>query len=58
VFAKVRRFLTLMILGLVVAFAVDQFQYRGSHSRNVWRSVEEARNQFNDQVELVLRKLR
>jgi hypothetical protein len=47
-----------MILGLVVAFAVDQFQYRGSHSRNVWRSAEEVRNQFNDQVERVLRKLR
>jgi hypothetical protein len=54
----VRRFLTLTVLGLVAAIAVDQLQFHGSHSRQVWQSVEEARDQFNHQVQLVRRMFR
>jgi pilus assembly protein Flp/PilA len=48
----------LIILGLVVAFATDQLQFRGAHSRQVWQGLEEARDQLNDQVRFVLRQLR
>jgi hypothetical protein len=47
-----------MSLGLVVAFAIDQLQFRGTHSRKIWQGLEEARDQFNHQVQLVLRQLR
>jgi hypothetical protein len=54
----VRKFLSLTVVGLVVAIAADQLQFHGAHSRQLWQSFEAARDQFDHQVQLVLRQFR
>jgi hypothetical protein len=56
--SQVRGSLVLIVLGLFIAIAADQIQYRGAYSKQIWLAAEEARQQFNHQVQLVLRNIR